>query len=251
MQIVVCVKQVPDSESKITVSEGRIDESGFSFILNPYDEYAIEEAVRLKLAHGGKVTLVSLGSADSQLVVKNGLALGADEAVILKDEGYHRFNGDAAARQLAAAIEPLNPDIVLCGQSGIDYNLGLTGPALAEHLGIPHITYIQKLEVADGTATAHRQVEGGHEVVSTVLPALFTTQKGLNEPRFPSLMDIMKAKKKPMHTPEAAPGGEPTATIASARLPPARTGGYLVQGADTAEKVAKLIEHLKTDAKVI
>ena len=251
MQIVVCVKQVPDSESKITIKEDQVDDSGFSFIINPYDEYAIEEAVRLKEQHGGQVTLVSLGTADPGIVIKNGLALGADEALILKDGSYDRFNSDTAARQLAEAIKPLNPDLVMCGQSGIDFNLGLTGPALAEHLDIPHVSFIQKLEVEGGKAQAHRQIEGGHEVVETTLPALFTCQKGLNEPRFPSLMDIMKAKKKPVNEPQAADSGEPTAVIGRARLPAARTGGYIVEGESAAEKVAKLVGHLKTDAKVI
>ncbi len=251
MQIVVCVKQVPDSESKITISGDQIDESGFTYVINPYDEFAIEEAVRLKEKNGGKVTLVSLGSADPGIVIKSGLALGADEAMILKDGDYDRFHSDTAARQLAEAIKPLNPDLVLCGQSGIDYNLGLTGPALAEHLAIPHVTFVQKLDVDGGTAEAHRQIEGGHEVISTPLPALVTCQKGLNEPRFPSLMDIMKAKKKPIQEPEAAAGGDPTAEIVCARLPPARTGGYIIEGETPGERVAKLVEHLKTDAKVI
>lgn len=251
MNIVVCVKQVPDSESKISIKEDQIDESGFSFIINPYDEYAIEEAVRLKEKHGGQVTLVFLGTTDPGKSVKDGLALGADEALILKDSSYHRYNSDLAARQLAGAIGPLNPDIILCGQSGIDFNLGLTGPALAEHLGLPHVSYIQKLEVESGKAVAHRQIEGGHEVVETSLPALFTCQKGLNEPRFPSLMDIMKAKRKPINETETVTDSGPTALIVKVRMPEARTGGYIVEGESAAEKVAKLVGHLKTDAKVI
>ena len=262
MKIIVLLKQVPDTETKVQVKPGEtsISTDGVTFVINPYDEYAIEEALRIKEKKGGgEVTLVSLGWDKSAESLRTGLAMGADKAVHLNDPAF--LGGDAAstALALAKAIKKMQFDLILCGKQAIDYDNHQVGVRVAELLGIPHVAVVTKLELQDGKALAHREIEGGSEVVETPLPAVITCQKGLNEPRYASLKGIMQAKKKPLEAKkpadiDAAPNevGKAGAksTVLTMTMPPERAAGRVVEGEPevAAKEVVKL---LREEAKVI
>lgn len=199
MNIVICVKQVPDTETKIRVKDGQVDHTETKYVVNPYDEYAIEEGLRIKERLGeSKITLITTGPERAKDALKSGLAVGADEAIHLLDEAFEGSDPYATALILSRALEKMDYDIIFCGKQGVDEDHAQVGIALAELLDIPHVSVVTKLEIAeDGkSAIAHREVEGGHEVIETPLPAVITTQKGLNEPRYASIKGIMAVKKK-------------------------------------------------------
>jgi electron transfer flavoprotein beta subunit len=199
MNIVVCVKQVPDTETKIRVQDGRVDHSETKYVVNPYDEYAIEEGLRIKERMGeGTITLVSMGPERAKDALKSGLAVGAEEAIHLVDEAFEGSDPYATALILSKALQKLDYDIIFCGKQGVDEDHAQVGIILAELLGIPHVSVVTKLEISDDgkSILAHREVEGGHEVVEAPLPAVITAQKGLNEPRYASIKGIMAVKKK-------------------------------------------------------
>ena len=263
MEILVCLKQVPDTEADIrpTPDMGSIDYSGVKFIMNVYDEYAVEEALRLKEKVGGKVTVISLGPDRVVEAIRTALAMGADEAIHLNDPAL--FDGDAytTAKALAAAIKTIPYDVIFCGKQAIDDDLAQVPSILGEMLGIPTVTNIQRFEVLDGKKVrVHRQVEGGLDVIELQLPAIFTATKGLNEPRYPSLPGIMKAKKKPLKTMglselglnENEVGSKGALTkILRYSLPPMRQAGKIIEGETPEEKAAKLVKLLREEAKVI
>jgi electron transfer flavoprotein beta subunit len=258
MNMVVCVKHVPDTESKIRIqSDGSgIVTEGLNFVLNPYDEFAVEEAIRIKEKNAGsKVVVVCIGPEDATKSIRTCLAMGADEAVHVLDAEYQKFDGIATAKCLAAVVRDIPFDIVLCGKQAVDDDCAQTGPALAEFLGIPDVSVITKLEVGSGKITVEREIEGANETVECALPALVTAQKGLNEPRYPSLPNIMKAKKMPIRTvpiddlnlgPEGAAKVE-TVTFVE---PPARKAGRVLEG-EPAEVVKEVIKLLIEEAKVL
>jgi electron transfer flavoprotein beta subunit len=199
MNIVICVKQVPDTETKIRVKDGQVDHSETKYVVNPYDEYAIEEGLRIKERLGeGKITLISVGPERAKDALKSGLAVGAEEAIHLMDEAFEGSDPYATALVLSKALEKLDYDIIFCGKQGVDEDHAQVGIILAELLDIPHVSVVTKLEISDDgkSLTAHREVEGGHEVVEAPLPAVITAQKGLNEPRYASIKGIMAVKKK-------------------------------------------------------
>ncbi len=199
MNIVICVKQVPDTETKIKVKDGQVDHTETKYVVNPYDEYAIEEGLRIKERLGeGKITLITVGPERAKDALKSGLAVGADEAIHLVDEAFEGSDTYATALVLSGALEKIDYDIIFCGKQGVDEDHAQVGIALAELLDIPHVSVVTKLEIAEDrkAAVAHREVEGGHEVVETPLPAVVTAQKGLNEPRYASIKGIMAVKKK-------------------------------------------------------
>ena len=205
MKILVCVKQVPDTAALIRVTpDGTgIATAGLPLVLNPYDEFALEEALRIRERQGGgEVTVVSMGPESAKEVLRTALALGADRAILLSDPAFEGSDSYATAFLLARAIrrEPIAFDLILCGKEAVDDGAAAVGPAVAELLDLPHVSVITKLEISsDGKgATAHRQVEGACEVVEVSLPAVVTAQKGLNEPRYPTVKGIMGAKKKEM-----------------------------------------------------
>lgn len=270
MNIVVCIKQVPDTASKIQVSAGQVDETGLTWVTNPYDEYAVEEALRIKEKLGGTVTLVTVGPERAREALKAELARGADEGIHLKDPAFDGSDAFATAKILAAALKKLPYsgrygnlpyDMVWCGWKGVDYDQAQTAIYLAEMLDLPHVSFVVKLDVApDGkSAVAEREVEGAREVVETSLPAVFTAQKGLNEPRYASLKGIMAVKKKVIPewglaqlglSPEEV-GAKGSATeIVDVTLPPARQAGRIVPGAP-AEAARELVRLLREEAKVI
>ncbi len=200
MKIAVCIKRVPDSETRVKIApDGKsLDEAGVKFVLNPYDEFAVEEALRRREQAGaGEVAVFSLGPAAAQETIRMALAMGADRGVLLQVDGIPG-DGLVVARALAAALKDGGFDLVLFGKLAIDDYNHQVGPMVAELLGLPCVTAVSHLEIADGKGVAEREIEGGVEVCEFPLPAVLTVDKGLNEPRYPALKGIMAAKKKPI-----------------------------------------------------
>jgi len=257
MNIVVCIKQTFDTEAKITLKDGKIDNANVDLIINPYDEYALEEALRLKEKLGeGEVILVSVGGENVQKALRTGLATGADRAVLVNDPALDSADDWAAAIAMAKAVAGIQYDLLLSGRIAVDDGSGQVAIRLAEELGIPSINSILKLNVADGKAVATREIDGGTEEIEVSLPAMFTAQKGLNEPRLPSMSGIMKAKKKELAVVTLADLGlsaddlAPKAKTTKFDLPAPRTAGKAIPGeaADQAKELARL---LREEAKVI
>ena len=262
MNLLVFVKQVPDTETRIQIRDGGVDLSGVKWIANPYDEFAIEEALRIRERLGaGKVTVVSLGPDRVKDAIKYSLSLGADEGIHVKGEGVALWDPLAVATVLAAAARKVGFDLILTGKHGVDHDWSQAGIALAELLDIPHVSVVVRLELdaAARRGTARREVEGGVETVAFELPAVITAQKGLNEPRYASLKGIMAVKKKVI--PEWTLGdlGVDAASVSEGAagvrfldvsLPPRRPAGTILEGepADTAKRLVKL---LREEAKLL
>ena len=253
MNIAVLIKMVPDTESKLEVNDGALIDQNFKYMVNPYDEFAVEQAVQFKEAEGGKVTLLSLFSEDSSIDtdLRKMLAIGADEIVVLRQNGYRGDKPLANAKVLSDAIKELNIDLVLCGIQGIDYYQAATGTMVAQMLGIPNISGVTSLEYNSGTLKAKRQIEGGLQTVETPTPAVITCQKDMNKVRFPALKDIMMSKRKPFENKNVDSIDSNDALTSESSLPPARDGGEIIDGENAEDKVNKLIEKLKMEAKVI
>ncbi|WP_102716166.1 electron transfer flavoprotein subunit beta/FixA family protein [Paenibacillus castaneae] len=279
MKIVVLLKQTFDTEEKIMLTQAGVDESDAKFIINPYDEYALEEAIRQRELLGGEVIVVTCGPERSQEALRTALAIGADEAIRLDGEALSQ-DASSLAAALAAVIEPLAPDLLLAGLFAVDSGSGSVALQVAERLQLPHASAAVKLTIAsaaelsalgeaisapDGHSAKHyalieRDVEGDTETVSIPLPALITAQQGLNEPRYPSLPGIMKAKRKPLRTvtvselfgsdAAAAEHASPRTVRAQLIPPPPRTAGKRLPGAP-AEQAAALIALLRTEAKLL
>ena len=259
MKMIVCVKQVPDTETRIRIApDGQgILESDVNWIVSPYDEFALEEALRVREAKAGEVVLVGLGPDRVQSALRTGLAMGADSALHLKDALFDAADTLGVARALAAAIRSLAPfDLVLTGQQGVGADNSQVPGLLAELLDLPQVTMAVKLEIGDGKATVEREVEGGHEVWETSLPAVISAQKGLNEPRYASLKGIMAAKKKTIEARDAAslglsaPDLAPRLTTLALELPPVRPTIRMIEG-DADAQVRELLKLLHEEAKVI
>ncbi|HJV24001.1 MAG TPA: electron transfer flavoprotein subunit beta/FixA family protein [Holophagaceae bacterium] len=249
MKILVALKQVPDTETKVKVAaDGRsLDPTDVKWITSPYDEYALEEAIRLKESAQAEVTVVTLGDDKGKDVLRNALALGADNAILLKGDGQ----GDAfaVASALAAYAKDKGFDLILAGNKGMGGDNSAVGPMLAELLGWAQANVVVKLELTGAGFRAEREIEGGSEAVEGSLPAVITAQKGLNEPRYASLKGIMAAKKKTIEEADAA--GLPAASAWSAlTLPPARPEGRKLEG-DAASQAKSLFGLLRDEAKVI
>jgi electron transfer flavoprotein beta subunit len=256
MKIVVLVKQVPDTETRIRIADGKVAESDVNWIVSPYDEFALEEALKMKEAKGGDVVLLSLGPERVVSALRNGLAMGADSAVHLKDPMFDAADSLGAAHALAAAIKILAPDLVLAGQQGVGGDNSQVPGLLAEILDWPQVTVAVKVEVQDGKAVVEREIEGAHETWETTLPAVISAQKGLNEPRYASLKGIMAAKKKPIETKDAAALGlsaetlAPKTRITAMELPAARGNVKMIEG-DPEAQSKELLRLLHEEAKVI
>lgn len=248
MKIVVCVSHVPDSATKVNISpDGKsIDKAGVNFIISPYDEFALEEALRLKEKNGGEVVAVSLGGDAHKETLRKSLAMGADKAVFLKSDAQP--DSFAVARGLADFIREYQPEVVLVGKQSIDTDNSAIGSMVAEMLGWPSVSVVVKLEVSGGKVTAEREIEGGHEKVETKLPCVIAAQKGLNEPRYPSLKGIMAAKNKPIEERTQAVIASKVEVL-SFKKPPAKSAGKIV-GSDISA-VPELVRLLHEEAKVI
>lgn len=259
MKIAVCVKQVPDSETRIKMSgpSTELDQTGFTRVLNPYDAYAVEEAVKIKEAgEGVEIVAVTIGPETvKETLKKDCLAVGCDSAILIDDPALQGADEAAIATVLAAVLQKDSYDLILCGIKSIDDDSGQVGIMVAEKLGLPHVSTITHLEMGDGTLTAHREIEGGKEIVTASLPALLTCQKGLNEPRLPSLPNIMKANMKPIEKMTCADLGlEVPAAKVKIKMyhPPAARGACkLVENDDPAAAARELARLLNEEAKVI
>lgn len=257
MSSVVCISHVPDTESRIKVSGTRIDEAGVKFIVSPYDEFALEEAIRQKEKSGGDVTVVTFGPDRAQQALREALARGATKALHVKGESA---DADALgiAKVLAAAIKTVEHDLVFFGKQGVGTDNGLVGPMVAELLGYPQVNVVTHLEVADGKVTAHREIEGAEEVLEAPAPAVITAQKGLNEPRYASLKGIMAAKKITIDVKTPADLGldesdifKKRVVVVSMDMPAEKSGGRKVDGADPAAAAREIIKYIKEEAKAL
>jgi len=264
VNIIVCLKQVPDTETQIKVgSDGQsIVTDDIKWVMNPYDEYGVEEALRIKEKFGGEVTIVGLGPKRVTESIRTALAMGADKGMLISDEALEGSDSLAVAKALAAAIKELDYDLLFSGQRGVDDDMGVVGANIAELLDIPQLSVIDKVEVAeDGKSVkVNRPIEGSTLVIESPLPVLITTQKGLNEPRYASLPGIMKAKKKPFDEKtlsdlglDAAEFGEGARKVKVLEIkpPPAREAGKIVEGETPQEKAAELAKLLHDEVKII
>lgn len=248
MNILVCVKHVPDTETAVKIgADGKsIQTQDVNFILNPYDEFAVEEALQLKEAKGGEVTLITVGPEVATKSLRTGLAMGADKAVHIVCDSPH--DSLTTASCLAEVVKGSEYDIIFCGKQAMDEDNAQVPIMLAELLGLPNISAVTKLDIGDGAATAQREFEGGIEVVETSLPAVISAHKGLNEPRYASLKGIMMAKKKEI-TDQSCGCGESGIEVLDMAYPPARSGGKIVgEGKDA---VPELVRLLREEAKVL
>lgn len=255
MKILVCVKQTFDTEAKISLTDkGTINSQGVSTIINPYDEFAVEEALRIKEKQGGEVTVISVGG-DAQGVLRHALAMGADKAVLIDPE-VEEIDEYTTATILAKAISGMEYDLILGGFRAVDDGSAQVAGRVAEALGIPVVKVVTQVEIEGGKATATCEIEGGSEVIEVSLPAVLTAQKGLNEPRYPSMKGIMQAKKKPLEKKGLADLGLDAAKvnakvkILSVFLPVARAAGKIFEG-EPADTAAAVVKALREEAKVI
>ena len=264
MRIIVPIKQVPETEIRVRLKpDGRsLDLSGVKMVVNPFDEFAIEEALRIKEASGeGSVTAITAGDADSTQALRTALAMGADKAVRIQLENTPGCDSLALATLLAAAIKGMEFDLVICGKQAVGTDNAQVPQMLSVLLGLPVVTTVHKLEFDDGMVTAHRQIEGMTEVNKLRPPAVISAEKGLNEPRYPSLKGIMAAKRAPIEEiaqsdlgVDASILGEEGAALelVEMEMPPARIKGEVIEaGDDPASAAAKLVGWLKDVAKVI
>ncbi len=258
MKILVCLKQVPSTESRIKpAADGKAaDLTGVDWVVNPYDEFAMEAALQLKEKQGGEVVVISVGGEKVEEAMRTALALGADKAVVLKDPAYALADALAVSAALAALARREAPDVVFCGKQALDDDQMAVPAMLAERLDLPQVTVIVGLEfAADGkSGTAMREVEGGLEQVEFTLPAVLAAQKGLNEPRYASLKGIMAAKKKPIESVSAADLGlpAPAARIeVLAVTQPAQERKMKMLEGDADAQVAELVRALRDDEKML
>lgn len=257
MNIYVLLKRTFDTEEKINVVDGQIDDEGAEMIINPYDEYAVEEAIHQRDEHGGEVTVVTIGDSDSEKQLRTALAMGADRAVLINTEDDLE-DGDqyTTARILETYFEENEADLILGGNVAIDEASGQVGPRLAERLGISYVTTIVSLEIDGEVATVEKDVEGDVEVIEAKLPLLVTCQQGLNEPRYPSLPGIMKAKKKPLDELELddldleEEDVEAKTRTIQIFMPEEKQAGKMLEG-EPKEQVQELVQLLKDEAKVL
>ncbi len=256
MNIIVCIKQVPDTtEVKINPDTNTLIREGVESIINPFDTYAIEEAVRLKEKYGGKVTAISMGPPQAEDALREAVSLGVDRAVLLTDRNFAGSDTWATAYTLARGIKKLKDvDLVICGKQAIDGDTAQVGPGIAEFMGIPCVTYVRKIEeVKQEQMRVHRMMEGGYHVIDLPLPALITVVKEINQPRIPSLRGKMNARKAEIEKLNAADiacemdkigqMGSPT-WVDKIFAPPKREKGVIFKG-EPAEAAAKLVEALK------
>ena len=254
MNILVLVKQTFDTEERLVIENGTIKEDGAEFILNPYDEYAVEEAIKIKEDSGAEVTVLTLGPDRSENVLRTALAMGADKGMIVElDEEVDEYT---LCKYIVAAIKDQPFDLILGGNMAVDSGSGQVAIRVAEELGIPHVSTITGLTLEGNKATVERDVEGDVEIVEVNLPFLATTQQGLNEPRYPSLPGIMKAKKKPLErlSVEDLALTDVDVTVRTSvqdqYLPPKKQGGQVLEG-EANQQVQELFQLLRNEAKVI
>ncbi|WAA10209.1 electron transfer flavoprotein subunit beta/FixA family protein [Fervidibacillus albus] len=257
MNIYVLLKRTFDTEEKITLSNGQIEEEGAEFIINPYDEYAVEEAIQIRDEHGGEVTVLTVGNEEAEKQLRTALAMGADRAVLINiEEDVEEADQYTTAKTIAEYLKGKEFDLIIAGNVAIDGGTGQVGPRVAELLDIPYVTTITDLEIEGNQVNLVRDVEGDEEKIEASLPLLVTAQQGLNEPRYPSLPGIMKAKKKPLEELELddldldEEDVEAKTKRIDVFLPPERQAGKILEG-ELNEQVKELVSLLRNEAKVI
>lgn len=260
MNILVFVKRVPDTESKIRIDQQSksIIEEGLNFIISPYDEYAMEEALRLREAQGGKVTAVSVGTKEAQVILKKCLAMGADEATLIRDDSGEIYDSLRIAKIIAQAVKQKfsDPHLLLFGKQSVGADNAQVPSMVAEMLGMPQANVVTKLEIEGNKGTAYREIEGASEKVSFPLPAVVSAQKGLNEPRYETLKGIMMAKRKQIPEISLQDLGRkeedlvPQLEIIRMSPPPAREAGKVIED-EPSQAAKKLVEFLRQEAKII
>ena len=257
MNIVVCIKQVPETtDVRVDPKTNALIREGVKSIVNPFDENAVEAALQLKEAHGGKVTVITMGPPQAEEALRHTIAMGADEAILLTDAAFRGSDTLATSYALAAAVRKLGDvDLVLCGKQAIDGDTGQVGAGLAERLGVPQVTFAIGLEIADDKLRARRVLDDMYEVIEVKLPAVVTVVKQINEPRFPSMRNVLKAKKAEIIKWTAADlaadltqtgfDGSPTQVI-RVWPPEKRAGGQMLEGEpdEVVDKLAAIIREL-------
>jgi electron transfer flavoprotein beta subunit len=262
MDIIVLVKQVPDTESLIEIADDgvSIKRQDIKWVMNPYDEIAVEEALRIREAKGGSVTVVSMGGQKAIETIRTALAMGADKGIHINDPAAEGSDALATAKILAAACKQIPFELIIAGHRAVDEDNYQVAAGVAEFLGIPQVSMVIKAELLDGKIKCQRTIEGGTVTVEASLPALFTTQRGLNEPRYASLPGIMKAKKKPVDARTIADLGIDPATVGAANrrvkikklnFPPERQAVRMVDGETAGDKAAELVRILHEEVKLI
>lgn len=257
MNIYVLLKKTFDTEDKIVIEDGTILDDDAEFIINPYDEYAIEEAINQRDEHGGEVTVVTIGDDESEKQLRTALAMGADQAVLINaDEDLEEGDQSTTTEILEAFFKDKEVDLILAGNVAIDEASGQVGPRIAEKLDMAYVTTIVDLDIDDGVAQIDKDVEGDIEKIEVSLPLLVTCQQGLNEPRYPSLPGIMQAKRKPLEELELDDLGldedeiETKTETIDVFLPPEKEAGRILEG-ELDEQVKELFTLLRDEAKVL
>ncbi|OGS08700.1 MAG: electron transfer flavoprotein subunit beta [Elusimicrobia bacterium RIFOXYA12_FULL_51_18] len=256
MHIIVCIKQVPNTtDVRIDPVTNTLIREGVESVINPFDAYAIEEAVRIKERFSGKVTVLTMGPPQAETALREALSLGCDEAILVSDRKFAGSDTWATSYTLSAAIKKIGAfDVIVCGKQASDGDTAQVGPGISAHLDIPQVTYVKKIvEISATAAKVERMTEEGYDIVETPLPCLFTVVKEINTPRLPSLKGMMRAKSaKPLKwTAEdigAEPGslgldGSPTRVV-KIFTPAPRKGGEMLEG-DTTDVSKELVELLK------
>ncbi len=256
MKIAVLVKQVADTAAKIELNPeaSAVKLDGVQMVLNPYDEFAVEQAILVKEAKAGEVVVFNVGPDTADEAVKTALAMGCDRAMVLRDDAVGDLDASGIARALAKMIEKEGDvDLVLCGKQATDSDTHQVGPALAQLLGMPAVTFITSFELGEGEVAVGREAEGVKETFGVTLPALFSCQKGLNEPRYPSLPGIMQAARKPKETVSLADLGLDAGTTVkrkSMEMPPPRAEGKIIEG-EASDQAKQLVDLLHNEAKAV
>ncbi len=260
MEIVVLLKQVPATDALIEVADDgqSIKTDSVSWVISPYDEFAVEEALRIKADQGGNVTILTVGPKKAQEAIRTALAMGADQGVLIDDPAALATDGLGTAKILAAALKEIPHDLVIAGQRAVDDEGYQVAAAVAELADLPCVNLVIEQKIEDGAICCTRTVEGGTVTIKAPLPMLFTTQRGLNEPRYASLPGVMKAKKKPLEVKTLADIQFDTETLSGPTVettqlapPPARDAGRIIEGETAAQKAAELVKALREEAKVI
>ena len=248
MKIAVCVSHVPDTATKIKIGEDKkkIDPADVTYVINPYDEFAVEEALKTKEKVGGDVVVISLGGNENKDSIRKALAMGVDSGVLLKDNSFRDSYNVAIA--LAEEIKAQGAELVFFGKQAVDYDNSITGQLTAEMLGYNCVSVVVGFSIEDDKITAEREIEGGKEIIETSLPVVITAQKGLNEPRYASLKGIMSAKRKTIEEKEVA-SLENKIEVIEMKKPQGKQAGKII-GSD-ASAVPELVRLLKEEAKVI